>query len=1182
MRLKIFTCAIPALILLSLCVRYCCAFQIGKPQIRVFTTTEIGCEGRTFMVAKDGEGLIYLANPDDEAVFIFDGANWFSIDLPGALAVVADQSGVVWVAGDRCLGRLEKDAWGQVKYVPLEVDFRETDVQNFPFAFRFDNGLRFGNTRICIQVDLSGSVSIIRANENESIIDFECSDLIVVNELTGKLGILTPEGTTLNQEMNFLDSSVIPKTVVQLDERNIVVSGDCWNEFWVKDDAGDVKPFSPVLLEQKDELNVSWLTRMSGNRVGVGSNLGFHFFDSGGKLICSFDEEVIQSGESGRFGQFLDGQVWLGLEYGFAIVDFGRPGSLLRHHPIQGQSKLITYDFTVADNHLLLATDHGFSKLDYASPTSEVAPNRHKELSNATTVLNTPEAILFGGQNGIYEFREGDKPIKLVDSSASVFSNFRSGIFAASMEFGRVEVFRYESGDLIKLAKFDVPMEPVEIYQDTDGSFWIWEYERFSHVQFNEGWDQPPAMTSGETVDLLCALSIEGELFNVTMSGIRRPVIKDGEYVCESDDRFSALDSMFENRGIGRALECGDEGLMLFDPFMATLHRKQADGRYDPKPIGQWATHFFGYLSPVWDAENKLAWIDGDKVMVSIDVTDPRGISQNSPVVRLVESSDLAAENGDDFNQSGELRLKANGGVSFDYALPFEFGEKKIEYQYRLKGLEDWSDWTTETSKEYMRLPGGKFRFEVRKHDPEFGFQKVSSPWFYVNAPWYSRPIAWVGFVFAGFMSIVGLVAWRTRSLAANNQKMEKLVEERTAEVERQKAEIEEKTELLVQQYKNAESDRLKSFDTLVAGIAHDFNNLLTVISMSNEIIGLDAKGIMAKAAENSQNAVEAASELCRELSSISDSTPMSSRKVSAKKMIQEMTPVLKSSIPPETQINFLLDEDEAIVDVEPGQLKRAILNLVVNAGEVAERSIRIRLSKRTLTERELDSARFLESPPVAGDYVCIDVEDDGPGVDDEALTRLFDPFFTTKRLGRGLGLSIVMRIIARHQGIVIVEPVDPKGTRFRICLPAFVSTSMTTIVESLRATVNPLKLLVVDDDPFVLQSVTQKLMLEGHQVLSANSGSEGLDLFQSEEFDVIVADISMPEMTGVEMAEVVLDKAPSQQILFVSGYSSQAIPSEILERPNVDFLRKPFLMKQFNQKIAKLIQNAQDTSVPR
>ena len=459
--------------------------------------------------------------------------------------------------------------------------------------------------------------------------------------------------------------------------------------------------------------------------------------------------------------------------------------------------------------------------------------------------------------------------------------------------------------------------------------------------------------------------------------------------------------------------------------------------------------------------------------------------------------------------------------------------------------------------------------FQVRTRRPSGQLVSASSGKFVVKRLWYATLPAILLFALLAFGLVYGASSLRARQLADRNREMERLIVLRTKEIQKQKKEIEEKSDLLVQHYCNAESDKLKSLDTLVAGISHDFNNLLTAISSNSELMALTGGGETEKFNDNIQAAIQSATDLCGELSAVSVTRLLNLSDDSLDGVIEEVLPLLQGSVPQEVKLEVELCEEPTGVSIDLIEIKRAIVNLVVNAAEVAKHRILIKTSVDYLTEEQLKVARVIGDCPSPGKFACVSVCDDGPGIQEEHLGRLFDPFFSTNELGRGLGLSIVMRVISNHNGVVLVEKSKLGGACFQLCLPLIAQVESFKPASAARVSDKKLKVLLVDDNSMVLESVESMLTVLGHEVIPAISAAEGLEKFrQTNDIDVVVLDVVMHGMSGVEMADTLLKEDAGFPIVFASGFSNDLIQEELLHLPNVNFLSKPYRVSELIEKI--------------
>jgi CheY-like chemotaxis protein len=261
-------------------------------------------------------------------------------------------------------------------------------------------------------------------------------------------------------------------------------------------------------------------------------------------------------------------------------------------------------------------------------------------------------------------------------------------------------------------------------------------------------------------------------------------------------------------------------------------------------------------------------------------------------------------------------------------------------------------------------------------------------------------------------------------------------------------------------------------------------------------------------------------------------------------------------------------------VKADPGQIEQVIINLGVNARDAMPRGGRLIIRTRNMT---LDGANAV--PDLAtGPYVALEVTDTGEGMDDETKARIFEPFFTTKGPGKGtgLGLATVYGIVKQSRGGIIVESVRGQGSTFRILLPQ--EEAPVEVIAAApaapKAMVNQESILVVEDEQIVRNLVCEVLRSHGYRVLATGRGDEALRILQMEERDVdlLISDVVMPEMNGVELAQRVREGSPRSRVLFVSGYSESDMADQGLEAVAFQVLQKPFTPDTLARKVREIL----------
>ncbi len=374
------------------------------------------------------------------------------------------------------------------------------------------------------------------------------------------------------------------------------------------------------------------------------------------------------------------------------------------------------------------------------------------------------------------------------------------------------------------------------------------------------------------------------------------------------------------------------------------------------------------------------------------------------------------------------------------------------------------------------------------------------------------------------------------------------------------------------------QSQKMEAIGRLAGGVAHDFNNLLTAILGYAQMLEeeLLSEGRSAEEAQEIRKAATRATSLTRQLLAFSRKQVLQTRVVNLGSIVSDMDKMLRRLLGEDVELATESENDLYAVKVDPGQMEQVILNLAVNARDAMPNGGRITLRTRNLN---VDASRAEATAHLKpGDYVLLEVTDTGEGMDAETQAHMFEPFFTTKGKGKGtgLGLSTVYGIVCQSGGEIWVESAPGQGTTFRIALPAKVSqdnahADRAKQVEVLdgRETV-----LLVEDEAWVRGLVRKCLHRYGYTVLVAEDGQHAFELSNGykKPIDLMLTDVVMPRMNGVELAERLQPLRPDMQVLFMSGYTDHAsLKSGAIDLERM-FLQKPFTLEVVARKVREVL----------
>ncbi|MGB3211317.1 MAG: PAS domain S-box protein [Desulforhopalus sp.] len=370
-------------------------------------------------------------------------------------------------------------------------------------------------------------------------------------------------------------------------------------------------------------------------------------------------------------------------------------------------------------------------------------------------------------------------------------------------------------------------------------------------------------------------------------------------------------------------------------------------------------------------------------------------------------------------------------------------------------------------------------------------------------------------------------------------------------------------------------SQRLESMGTLAGGIAHDFNNLLMGIQGRAALMQNDLSDQHPHFAqlESIQKYVEDASSLTTRLLGFARGGKYEVRPVDLNTLIEKGIQMFGRTRR-EITINTTLKSNLWPVEVDSNQFEQVLVNLLVNAGEAMPEGGTVGIVTTHVIVGK-DDAVFYDIKP--GNYVQLTLSDTGKGIDEKVMSKIFDPFFTTKTIGRGsgLGLAMVYGIIRNHSGAISVKSELNAGTDFTIFLPATDKEIPTEItVKPAPAKSGSETILLVDDEPMIIEVGREILALLGYDVLTATSGEEALDIFEDKQdrIDLLIIDMIMPKMGGGELFDQLKRMNPTVNVLLSSGYSIEGQAREILKRGCRGFIQKPFSVSQLSDKISNIL----------
>jgi PAS domain S-box-containing protein len=393
---------------------------------------------------------------------------------------------------------------------------------------------------------------------------------------------------------------------------------------------------------------------------------------------------------------------------------------------------------------------------------------------------------------------------------------------------------------------------------------------------------------------------------------------------------------------------------------------------------------------------------------------------------------------------------------------------------------------------------------------------------------------------------------------------------------ERQQAEVtlsrwQEQTRQLEAQLLQAQ--KLESLGTLVGGIAHDFNNMLTGILGFTQLLLHDVEpgGKVYEGLQRIELFSEHAANMVKQLLAFSRQEVGQKRALSLHSFLKEIRKLLERMIPENIEIELELASENFTVEADPTQLQQVLMNLAVNARDAMPEGGWFSIGTARVELDEAFCQAHLDIHP--GSYVRVSVSDTGVGIPPEIHSRIFDPFFTTKETGKGtgLGLSVVYGIVKNHGGTIEVKSRAGGGTTFHIYWPLVEKAVEVVAPAPAQVRGGRETVLLVEDEPTVLELGRTALEHFGYRVLTASDGLEGVAVYQRhrEEIALVILDVVMPKLGGRETLRELKRIMPDVRVLLATGYgSSGASVGGLLQEGVCGLVRKPFQIRELAQAV--------------
>lgn len=1145
--------------------------QPGPPFLRNFPPEEYQAHNQNWTALQDERGVTYVGN--SKGLLEYDGVSWRLTRTHNKRIVrsmALDAQGRLYTGGHAEIGYMEPDALGCLAWTPLmpklEARYRNfTDVWQTlatpegvyfvatQYLFRWDGrAMRVwpAQTAFTNGAWLNGRLYVTQTDKG------------LMELVGGELRMAAGGGRLAQAHV----TAIMPKAGggMMLATRS--------NGLFTYDGI-DIQRFTTEIDGQLSQIQLFCATLLKDGQYALGSTLeGVLIVNGQGRLTRRIGQAqgLLNNAVLGLYQDAQNG-LWISTQSGVARAETGSPVSVFgRRQGVEGS----VWESVRYEGRLYIATIMGLYVLDENL-------GRFDRIAGVSaqcwTLLPFDASLLVGTFDGVYEVRNG--------SGRRIADGFAFGLHRSKQDPNRVFVgmhmglksLYYAGGQWRDDGKLPgVPEEIRHIYEEPTGKLWLIDYfSALLRADFSGGYTPEPPIMRYDTASGLPPA--DRVVAFPTDQGLRFATLRGVYGFDEQQQRFrpdtalvQGLDETSISLFAAATSAAGDLWLVDDENMRSGVAWRRQPGQYewDPTPFLRMAGRpvFSVYPDPLLRG---ITWVGGEGEMLRYDrSTTPNHATPFKTLVRQVAiNGDSVVYGGWGNGPEGGLRMAyANQWVRFRYAAATFDEPEKNQYQYWLEGYDDdWSDWTSETSKDYTRLSPGRYRFQVRARNRYGTLGEPAAFDFRVMPPFY---LSWWAYSLYALLLAGGIRWLRRRELRRIQAKHQRELKQ-------------------VEYEKLKELDQLKS--RFFADISHEFRTPLTLI------LG-PVEALLAQKSDPEQSRQYTliqrnAQRLLRLINQLLDLSKLEAGKMQLEPAPHDLVLLAKSitysfeSMAQSKNINLLFTSalEQAVLLIDRDKLEQVLANLISNALKFTPvgGAVAVQLAL-------INNGATLE----------ISVQDSGPGIADSHLPRIFDRFYqvldtaaTSGEPGTGIGLALAKELTELHGGRITVSNTAGQGACFRIWLPyAAMKAPVSALPKPMPTAEKPTAqvpptlpdpaemerentLLLVEDNAD-MRAFIRETLAPDYRVLEAPDGQEGLELAFAHTPDLIISDVMMPFVSGLELCARLKTDERSSHIPIVLLTAKADIESKLagLERGADDYLAKPFHREELRIRVRNLL----------
>ena len=1162
--------------------------DLGVPLITNYSPKDYSGFYQNWGFVQDSLGMLYIANGD--GIMTYDGVRWSMLALPNngaSFALGKAKDGTIYVGGNQELGYLKTNTIGQLDYESLTPFLKEADL-DYKYAMEVygtSDGVFFGcNDKILFWdgkqfKSWNGSYSKI----------FKSRDEIYVGKLDQGL-------------MKFADGDfkLIPNGEFFKDNPVTFVAPYGMKNILVGTQNGLFKSNGNVFKTFGNRNNFFINNRVygaiklnDGNYAINSLRKGILIIDNQGNEIANFsDKRYIR--DTGVLSLYQDrsGILWAGLNDGIAKIEYALP--FTKYTGLHNLDKKVMR-IIKADGTLLVGTREGL--LFY---NDEIAQPKFEMFAEVTgsmfDIVETNNDVLVAGTR---LFKVDKNAVETIDNILNVYCLTQSVAKSNRVFVGHASGITsiIKKNDTWEIEKHfnKINFQSHKIIELVNGDLWVWDNTaKLRRIKFETD-KVPPEIKEIKSYDSNYGLP----------DGISRPRLIDGNiyyspkkgafHYSRNLDRFVrdtilATKFGFKNKSINIKLN-DYYGNVFFsiteDESKRFVALKNKNGSYTVNALNQERIQStIRNNGAFYDKEqNFILYPDREKGIIVHDLNKNKSIEKrnfNARISNVTYQQDSLIFGGYSVSNSLVLPFK-NNQFRFQYGSTNYYDESQNKFQYFLDGFdESWSEWTSETQKDYTNIPEGDYTFRVRAKNI---FNKIStddSYHFSILPPWYRTWWMYAFYVLAAIAVFHLFSKWRSRRLRLKNVTLENIVNARTEEIKKKNIQLEN------QAHKLKELDTMKT--RLFANISHEFRTPLTLIKAPIET--LEDTGQNTITTSNIKMIRRNANRLLNLVNQLLDLSKLDSGKLVLNPTEGDVFRCVRAaassfaSHAAQRHIDYQVKIPSAVLwtNFDRDKLEKILYNLLSNAFKFTN-----------------DHGKIVLNVKHEEEHLQFSISDSGRGIPEDKLPYIFNRFFqvddsyTKEKSGSGIGLALTKELVQLMHGEIQVESHLDNGTTFmvRILLEEIISGYKKEDAKDSKSFINQFedetlettafetgkteRILIIEDNNDMRLFIADQ-MKDIYNVLQASNGKSGLEIASKQFPDLIITDLMMPQMDGMELCGKLKTNIATSHIPVIMLTAKAGLDNKIqgLETGADDYLTKPFNVSELRVRIKNLLENRQ------